>query len=87
MRRFDPRLNAVTLFDVRSGPARRVVSVPTALRLWYGPEMLATSRRSASRKWAVAQTRNARRPAARTRGMRGWLDNLFRTGAAASRAR
>ena len=86
MRRFDPRLNAVTLFDVRSGPERRVVSVSTALRLWYGPESLATSRRTASRRWLVAQTRT-RRPARRPSGMRGWLGNLFRTGGAASRAR
>jgi hypothetical protein len=86
MRRFDPRLNAVTLFDVRSGPARRVVSVPTALRLWYGPELMATSRRTASRRWLAAQTRNARRSARRVNAVRGWLDNLFRS-APASRAR
>lgn len=87
MRRFDPRLNAVTLFDVRLGPERRVVSVSTALRLWYGPAELASSRRKASRRWLAAQTRNARRPVKRASGMRGWLDNLFRTGTPASRAR
>ena len=86
MRRFDPRLNAVTLFDVRSGPERRVVSVSTALRLWYGPAELASSRRTASRRWLAAQTRNARRPVKRASGMRGWLDNLFRP-TPASRAR
>ena len=86
MRRFDPRLNAVTLFDVRNGPERRVVSVSTALRLWYGPAELASSRRKASRRWLAAQSRNARRPVKRSSSMRRWLDSLFRS-APASRAR